>query len=192
MFWTAHEATVVAKPATHSKPKGLAMNRLLPLVAAAAAISPLVLVGQSAAASTPKGVIHVYDVNTGGSTGSVVVTGAIGDSGKDITGASPDANQIVLSKGSFDVSTVGIQKSFSKAKPKGSPANCGVVLAASAPATLSDGTGAYEGISGKVVLTITSAAVLPTKADGTCDESPNSVAIGEVTISQGSGTISFK
>jgi hypothetical protein len=170
----------------------MSMNRLIPLVAAATAISPLVLVGQSASASMPKGIIHVYDVNTGSSTGSVVVTGAIGDSGKDVTGASPNANQIVLSKGSFDVSTAGIQKSFSKAKPKGNPANCGVVLAASAPANLSNGTGAYKGITGRVVLTITSAAVLPTKSDGTCDESPNSVAIGEVTISQGSGTISFK
>lgn len=169
------------------------MNRLLPLVVAAAtAISPLVLAGQYASASTPKGVIHVYDVNTGGNTGSVVVTGAIGDSGKDVTGVSPNANQIVLSKGSFDVSTAGIQKSFSKAKPKGNPANCGVVLAASAPVTLSNGTGAYKGITGKVVLTITSAAVLPTKSDGSCNESPNSVAIGEVTISQGSGRISFK
>jgi hypothetical protein len=170
----------------------MSINRLIPLTAAVFATSSLVLVGQPAWASTPKGVIHVYDVNTGGSTGSVVVTGAIGDSGKDVTGASPDANQIVLSKGSFDVSTTSIQKRFSQAKPKGNPANCGVVLAASAPVTLSNGTGAYKGITGTVVLTITSAAVLPTKSDGSCDESPNSVAVGEVTISQGSGTISFK
>jgi hypothetical protein len=170
----------------------MSMNRLIPLVAAATALSPLVLSAQTASAAAPKGVVHVYDVNAGGSTGSVVVTGAIADSGKDVTGASPNANQIVLSKGSFDVSTAGIQKSFSKAKPKGNPANCGVVLAATAPATLSNGTGAYKGIAGKVLLTITSAAVLPTKSGGTCDESPNSVAIGEVTISQGSGTISFK
>jgi len=169
------------------------MKRLIPLVAAATLTGPLMLVGQSVSASTPGGLVHVYDVNPGtGSTGSVVVTGAFADSGTDQSGVSSNANRIVLSEGTFEVNTSAIQKKFSTAKPKGNPANCGVVLAATAPATLFNGTGAYKGITGKVTLNITSAAVLPTKSNGKCDESPSSVAVGEVTISQGSGTISFK
>ena len=169
------------------------MQRLIPLVAAATALSPLVLTAAPAsAAPATSGVVHVYAVNSGGSTGTIVVTGAIGDWGKDISGASPTTNQIVLSKGSFDVNTAAIGRAFSKAKPKGDPANCGVVLAVSAPATLSNGTGAYKGISGKVNLTVSNAALLPTKSDGTCDETPSSVALGELTITQGSGTIAIK
>jgi hypothetical protein len=169
------------------------VKRLIPLVVAAVLTGTLVVVGESASASTPGGLVHVYDVTSGtSSTGSVVVTGAFADSGTDQSGISPDANRIVLTKGTFEVNTSAIQKKFSTAKPKGNPRNCGVVLNATAPATLSNGTGAYKGIVGKVTLTITSAALLPAKSNGKCDESPNSVAIGEVTISQGSGLISFK
>jgi hypothetical protein len=67
-----------------------------------------------------------------------------------------------------------------------------VVLAATAPAKLFNGTGAYTGIKGTVILTISSAAVLPRLSNGKCDESQNAVAVGEVTISQGSGVVSFK
>jgi hypothetical protein len=169
------------------------LKRLISLVATATLIGPLVLVSASASASAPGGVVHVYDVNPGtGSTGSVVVTGAFSDSGTDQSGVSANANRIVLSKGTFEVNTSAIQKKFSTAKPKGNPSKCGVVLAATAPATVFNGTGAYEGIVGTVTLSITSAAVLPRKSNGQCDESQNAVAIGEVTISQGSGTISFK
>ncbi len=146
-----------------------------------------------ASAASPGGVVHIYDVNPGTTNrGSIVITGAIGDSGTDQSGVSANANRIVLSKGSFDVDTTAIQKKFSIAKPTGSPTNCAVVLAATAPATLFDGTGAYKGITGTVSITIASAAVLPKTSNGKCDESPNAVAVGEVTISQGSGTITFK
>jgi hypothetical protein len=151
------------------------------------------LVGGSVAASTPGGLVHVYDVNPGTTNmGSIVITGVIGDSGTDQSGYSADANEIVLSQGTFEVNTSAIQKKFSIAKPKTNPTNCGVVLAATAPATLFNGTGAYQGITGTVTLHITSAAVLPRTPDGACDESPNAVAVGEVTISEGSGTISFQ
>jgi hypothetical protein len=137
-----------------------------------------------ASASSPGGVVHIYDANTATTnSGSIVITGAIGDCGTDQSGASPDANRIVLSKGTFEVATTAIQKKFSTEKPTGSATNCGVVLA---------GTGAYKGITGTVSLAITSAAVLPKPSDGKCDESPNATALGEVTISQGSGTMSFQ
>ena len=58
-------------------------NRLLPLVAAATLSGTLVLVGQSVSASAPGGLVHVYDINPGTATGSVVVTGAIADTGTD-------------------------------------------------------------------------------------------------------------
>ncbi len=169
-------------------------TRLIPLVVAATLSSPLVLAGQSVSAATPGGTVHVYDVNPGtGGTGSIVVTGAFADWGTDQSGVSAKANRIVLSKGTFEVDTSAIQKEFRTAKPRGNYAkNCGVVLAANAPVTLFNGTGAYKGITGKVNLTITNAAVLPRTSNGKCDESPNSVAVGEVTISQGFGAISFK
>jgi hypothetical protein len=175
--------------------KGTTMHvqRLIPLVVAGTlAAGPLFLPGQSVSASTRGGLVHVYDVNPGTTgTGSIVITGGIADSGTDQAGVSADADRIVLSKGTFEVNNSAIQKKFSTVKAKGNPANCGVVLAVTAPATLFNGTGAYKGIAGTVTLTITNAAVLPTKSNGKCDESPNSVALGEVTISQGSGTVSF-
>lgn len=165
----------------------------LSLIAAATSASALALIAcGSASASEPGGIVHVYDVNTGTPTGSVVVTGAIGDFGTDQSNVSPNANRLVLSRGTFEVNTSEIQKKFSSAKAAGNSTNCGVVLAATAPATLFNGTGAYKGIAGKVTLTIASAAVLPRLANGKCNESPNSTALGEVTISQGSGTVSFK
>jgi hypothetical protein len=160
---------------------------------ALATMSGASMIAGNASASGAKETVHVYDVNGGTSnTGSIVITGAIGDSGTDQSGFTPTANRIVLSKGSFEIDTSAIQKKFNAAKPIQNPDNCGVVLAATAPATVFNGTGAYKGISGKVTLHISSAAVLPTKSNGKCDESPNATAIGEVTISQGSGTISFK
>jgi hypothetical protein len=155
--------------------------------------APVLMAEGGASASTAGGIVHIYDVNPGTTNmGAIVVTGAIGDSGTDQSGYSANANKIVLSQGSFEVNTSAIQRKFSAAKPKGNPTNCGVVLAATAPATLFNGTGAYKGINGRVTLTISSAAVLPRTSDGKCDESANSVALGEVTISQGSGNISFK
>jgi hypothetical protein len=119
------------------------VKRLIPLVVAAVLTGTLVVVGESASASIPGGLVHVYDVTSGtSSTGSVVVTGAFADSGTDQSGISPDANRIVLTKGTFEVNTSAIQKKFSTAKPKGNPRNCGVVLSATAPATLFNGTGA--------------------------------------------------
>lgn len=170
-------------------------RRQIALIAVAALTGATVLLVSdgSVSASIPGGLVHVYDVNPGTSnTGSVVITGAFADSGTDQADVSPNANRIVLSQGTFEVNTSAIQKKFSTAKPKGNRTNCGVVLGVTAPATLFNGTGAYKGISGKVTLTITSAAVLPRTSNGKCDESPNSVAVGEVTISQGSGAISFK
>jgi hypothetical protein len=168
----------------------------LALAAAATLAGTMTLVGvagSSAGATPPKaGIVHVYDVNptVNGGAGTIVITGVIADTGQDQQ-VGPGTNRLTLSKGSFEVNTTAIGKAFSKAKPDINPKNCGVVLAASAPVTLSGGTGAYQGIRGRIVLHVTNSALLPVKADGTCNEDPDSLAVGEVTIDEGQGNVSF-
>lgn len=168
-------------------------KRIIPLVAAVTLTGTLGLLGGSSSASILGGLVHVYDVNTGtGPIGSIVITGAFADSGADHANVGPDANRMVLSKGTFEVNTSAISQKFNTASPIFNPTNCGVVLAVTAPVTLFNGTGAYRGIVGKLMLSITNATVLPRKPNGKCNESPNAVPVGEITIDQGSGTISFK
>jgi hypothetical protein len=163
-------------------------------LAAAVSLASLVGVAASEAAAAPPegGIVHVYDVNpsSNGGPGTIVVTGAIGDAGQDQP-VSPGTNRLVLSKGTFEVNSSGVGKAFAKAKPTINPKNCGVVLSATAPVTLLDGTGAYQGIHGRILLHVTNAAQLPTKPDGSCNENPNLPDVGEVTIDEGQGSISF-
>ncbi len=101
------------------------------LIASAGLAGAFVLAaGGSAVASVQEGVVHVYDVNPGTTNmGSVVITGAIGDSGTDQSGVSANANKIVLSQGTFEVDTERDPKEIQRSEGKGecSELRCGAL-----------------------------------------------------------------
>jgi len=137
-------------------------------------------------------------------TGTIVVTGAIGDygktTGKENANGTPNKNGTYgtaqLQKGSVEVDLANIGKAVNNASPTvNSTASCSFVVTATAPATLLNGTGAYKGISGTVELTETFAGVLPRltsgKDKGQWNESNSANPVASWGSVTGSGTVSF-
>jgi hypothetical protein len=150
------------------------------------------------AASTPQGgKIRVFVTNTSPTKGHIVITGAIGDYG---TTVSQDANgkpnpngnfeKVTLKQGGFIVNGTGLNKKIGSAKPTINKTNCSFALTASGPVTVGNGTGAYAGISGKVTITVTFAAIAPKTASG-CNFKTNPPAAGQYQSITGTGSVSF-
>lgn len=155
----------------------------------------LTVFGGSASARTTVagGKVHVYEVapSLASRAANDVITGAITDHGKDYEGVAGNGtiNRIVLSKGSFEISTARI----TPRPPTISHRTCSVASSFSAtiPIVKGTGRGAYAGISGKFTVTITQVAITPRK-NHTCNLSPNVTPVAGVSWTRGSGTVSFK
>jgi hypothetical protein len=168
-------------------------------VAALAAAGSLLTTGSLAiAASTPKGgKIRVFVINTSDTQSKILITGAIGDYG---TSVSQDANgkvdpngnftKVTLKHGGFMINTTALNNTLDRTKPTINTTNCSVVVIGSASITLYDGTGAYTGISGKVVVTLTFAGLAPKTAKG-CNLA-NGPTHGMYSAVTGIGRVSFK
>lgn len=160
----------------------------------------LVGAGSSAlAASTPTGgKIRVFVTNTSATKAKILITGAIGDYGttvsQDANGkADPNGNfeKVTLKQGGFIVNGTALNKKLNSAKPTVNSTNCSVAFTGTGPTTLEDGTGAYTGISGKVVITVTFAGIAPKTAKG-CNLANNAPTFGEYQSITGTGSVSFK
>jgi hypothetical protein len=149
-----------------------------------------------AASSSVGGKIRVFVTNTSQTKGKILITGAIGDYG---TTVSQDANgkvdpngnfeKVTLKQGGFIVDGTGLNNALNHAKPTINKANCSFVFAGTGPTTISDGTGAYAGITGKVAITLTFAGITPKTAKG-CNFKSNKVGGGYQSIT-GTGSVSF-
>jgi hypothetical protein len=150
------------------------------------------------AAATPQGgKIRVFLTATSATNGKILITGAIGDYG---TTVSEDANgkpnpngnfeKVTLKQGGFLVDGTALNKKLNHVKPTINTTNCSFVFSGTAPTTISDGTGAYAGITGKVAITLTFAAITPKTAKG-CNFKSNKVNGGYQSIT-GTGTVSFQ
>ena len=187
------------------------MKRVVSALTIGAVCGALLTSGSTmmAGASTVKnGKVHVFDYGDGEGVGStVVLTGAIGDSGSansiDANGT-PDPQHntevvLALTQGSFRISVVGIGKKIASAfnKFQFSPGSCSGYLTATGatPIVAGSGTGAYTGITGGFVLTLTLAVIAPKygsgKHAGQCNTSNNAPSVGQAQIVTGSGTVSF-
>ena len=187
------------------------MKRVVPTLTIAALAGALLTSGNimTASASTvTNGTVHVFDYGDGSGVGStVVLTGAIGDSGSadsiDANGT-PDAQNntevlLALVQGSFRISIVGLDKKFESAGTKFQPnhTTCSGYLSvtASTPIVAGSGSGAYTGISGGFVLTVMIAIVGPKygsgKHEGQCNTSNSAETVGEAFMVTGSGTVSY-
>ena len=156
--------------------------------------------------STPAGgsvKLFVTPSATGNGGGAVVVTGAIGDYGKT-TGkmnengkANKNGNygKLVLQQGTIEVNLTTFDTKTNNAQPNINNTTCSAALAVTAPVTLFNGTGLYEGITGTVHLTETYAVILPRytsgKNKGQCNYSNNAQPLAQWGSIAGSGRVSF-
>jgi hypothetical protein len=146
----------------------------------------------SASGTSTGGKVHVYeaDTNDAGNLGTIVLTGAITDTGIDNQGDGPKgSNLIVLSKGTFaiDVSKVG-NKLVNLHVDQTTCSSDGTV-AGRIPIVPGSGTGAYQGITGTLEVDASEAFILP-RVNGACDT--NATQYPGVLIVKGSGTVSYQ
>lgn len=172
-------------------------NRKTKLVAPLALLSTAVLAVSgglaTAAGSSTGGEVHIYEADTAlaGSLGTVILTGAITDHGRDHQGVADGGNynKLVLSKGSFEINVgpIGNLLNFPV-----NPVTCSADGSATGPIPIVDGTGtgAYQGISGKLQTTVTFAWILPRLANGQCNT--NATQYPGIGIANGTGPVSYK
>jgi hypothetical protein len=127
--------------------------------------------------------------------GKIIFTGAIGDYGTSSPTKTKNGQKYgvaTLSKGTLHVDLTAIAKKVNSANPPFDSATCSAEVSETAPAAISDGTGAYKGVSGSVTLTETFAFVSPRftkgKKKGQCNGNATAAEMGTV---YGSGSVSF-
>jgi hypothetical protein len=177
------------------------VHRIAGTLIVAGAIATPTLAG----ASTPSGgKISIWaTANLTGATSKVVVVGAIADYG---VGTSVDKNgkvdsngnyeRIVLKKGSFVADATALNQGNNSAPPTiNNPSTCSFAFSGSGPVTLSNGKGAYAGITGTLTVTQQFVGIGPRytsgKKKGQCNQSNNAQPIAGAGSVSGTGTVAF-
>jgi hypothetical protein len=165
-------------------------------------LAPLVIVGvallivwggaASAAGTSAGGEVHLYEADTSlaGNLGTVILTGAITDSGTDHQGIPQDGtNRLELSKGSFSIYVNDLGNKL--ASMPFDPTTCSSAGSATAlvPIVAGSGSGAYEGISGTFETKGTTAAILPRLPNGECNTSATQYS--GILFAHGSGRVAY-
>jgi hypothetical protein len=171
-------------------------TRALSLVAVASIFGVLLLDGgmATAASKTPvAGTVRIFETPGQNGTGSVVITGAIGDYGTVVgdtsNGKNPnDYSKVTLKQGTFEVNQTAFYAKLSKAAFSILQSSCSSEGSATGRATVFDGTGLYAGISGTVSLTETQAWILPRGSNGKCNGMNPSTYYSSIT---GMGSVRF-
>jgi hypothetical protein len=157
-----------------------------------------VVSGATAPNTRSGGTVEVFLTPTKEGAATIVVTGAIGDYGKtqDVNQSGrPDETgnfvKVTLKKGSFEVDQTALnQAADNPASTSLNAATCSAYTSVSSPVELMHGSRLYEGISGTVDLTITSAAI-GSLDRGQCNTTNNAQPIAQFTSVTGSGTVTF-
>ena len=131
--------------------------------------------------------------------GKILITGAIADHGTVIStnaAKKPTAKGayklLRLKNGTILVDGTQLGKALTAGQPSTlNASNCSAIFGATAPVTLSSGTGAYVGISGTVTITATFAFIGPKTKSGTCTMKTSAQPVGTYSSITGSGTVSF-
>jgi hypothetical protein len=150
------------------------------------------------------GAIKVWVTPSGTNTstknpGKILITGAFADYGTVIStnaAKKPTAKGayklLRLKNGTFLVNGTQLNKALTTGQPSTlSASNCSGIFGATAPVTLSDGTGAYVGISGTVTITATFAFIGAKTKSGGCTMKTSSKPLATYSSISGSGTVSF-
>jgi hypothetical protein len=177
--------------------KGLIRCRRLRLVLLL--VVALAILGASVSVASAKapagGPITLWATPTTAGASDLVIAGAIGDYGQSLNidqngKANPKGNyaQITLQKGSFRVNLTAFNAAANKASFPINKPSCSPDGAITAPVTISNGTGLYQGITGKGRITLTLVWILSSPSSGKCDG--NKVLLHSQYLN-GSGTVSF-
>jgi hypothetical protein len=146
----------------------------------------------SASGTSTGGEVHVYeaDTNDADNLGTVVLTGAITDTGIDKQGAGRNgSNLLVLSKGTFSVDVSQVGNQLHNLPVDRTTCSSDGTVAGPIPIVPGSGTGAYQGISGTLKADVSEAFILP-RHNGECDT--NATQYPGVLIVRGSGSVSYK
>lgn len=175
------------------------------VVATASVVVLGVLVGSASASgsgSPAGGTIRFFAPGNDSATGTIAITGAIGDYGKTLShdkNGKADANgnfvQLTLQKGSFGVDVTKLNAKLNKAPGNVNKTTCSFSFIGSGLGTLYNGTGLYKGISGTVTITVSFFAVGPRfisgKKQGNCDFRNSSKPLAQYGSIIGTGTVKF-
>jgi hypothetical protein len=165
---------------------------LTPLVIVTVALLAVWAAAASATGTRTGGRTHLYEADNSivGTTGTVILTGAINDYGTDHQGVPTDGtNRLVLSKGSFSISVNTLGNRLAAIPTDQNTCSSAGSATAGVPIIEGSGTGAYQGISGTFETKGTVAVIFPRPQDGgACGTS----ALAGILLAQGSGTISYK
>ena len=181
------------------------MRRFIRLVLALCGTLLVVSPANVANAATVKpvaGVVQIYSTPGNGVRSPIDLTGAIGDYGTslEMTGSgAPSVSgnfvKLTLHKGTFKVNKTKLDQKSNKTNPTLNQATCSGYLKVTAPVTVFDGTGLYQGISGSVDITITFGFVLPRFASGAhkgqCNLSNNAQPLAQWGTITGTGLVRF-
>jgi hypothetical protein len=165
------------------------------------AIATPTLAGASSASG---GQISLWaTANLTGATSKIIVVGAVADSG---VATSIDKNgkidpngsyeRIVLKKGSFEADATVLDQNASSGQPSlDDVSTCSFAFSTSGPLTLSNGKGAYAGISGTLNVTEQFVGIGPRyktgKNKGACNQSNNSRPLAGAGAVSGTGAVTF-
>ena len=138
-----------------------------------------------------------------GTTGTILITGVIGDYGKTVKvnkAGRPDPHgaysELKLHKGTIVLDAATLQKRIQTGSAHAhlNPVSCSLEGSVTAPAPIISGTGAYAGATGMIKVTFTLAELAPTYTSGAkqgqCNTSngPNA----QFATIRGIGTVDFK
>ena len=181
---------------------GGTMNRVAKAAVGLAVILGSVLFGNAVAfGQTPTGgTIQVWGTAGNNGGGSVVFTGAVGDSGKTVPANSsgkPTKNGtyklLTLKKGTILINTTQLGKDLNNNNAPPTTSNsttCSGSFVVTDPVPIVSGTKAYAGISGSANITVTFAFVLPLQ-NGKCNINTNANPIAQYGSVAGTGSVSF-
>jgi len=171
-------------------------ERLGPLAVLAAA-TLLVAGVAGASASTPTGgSLKFWATPTTAGANNLVIAGAIGDYGTSLnidqngkTNANGSYAQITLRKGTFRINQTAFNTAANKASFPIDKATCSSEGSITAPAPVSNGTGLYKGIAGRVHITLTLVWIVFRNTNGKCD---GTKVLFHSEYLTGTGTVSFE
>ena len=160
------------------------------------------LVTAGAAASATGGRIYIYVTGVNSAHQPILIAGAIGDYGiatSETKSGKVDQNgsyvHIALKKGTFLVNATKLNGSHNGKAVVQNKTSCSFVFKVTGPIAISDGTGAYQGISGKAIMTVVFGGVGPYYTSGAkkgqCNTSQNATPSGVYQSITGTGTVKF-
>ena len=148
------------------------------------------------------GAVYLHATGNNGPAGTIIITGAIGDYGKTLSvdkNGKTDNNgnfvKITLHQGTFEVNSTALNAKTNHAQPVFNKTTCSFHLSGTGPVTFFNGTGLYEGIKGKALITVSFGAVGARYKSGShkgqCNLNQNTPPLVQYASITGPGTVSF-